>query len=587
MREELTLGIGGAAGEGIGAPGNAVGQLCARLGLHVYSYNEYQSLVKGGHIWLRIRMSKTKVENHGDHLNVALAFNQDTLNRHAQEVEPGGAVIFNGGKLSLEGLQLQEDVTPIPLPITEIMEPFGRLPAIMQNTVMIGAVMWVLGLDFPVLKESIREEFLGRGKGEEVANTNADLAQAGYDYARSQYPHLGDDWGEFSRVGRAVVTGNEMFGFGALAAGCAYYTAYPMTPASGILHLLAKYGPRHGMVVKQMEDEIAVLNSAIGAGFAGVRAMCGTSGGGFALMTEAVGMAGMTETPVVIVECQRGGPSTGLPTKTEQGDLNQAYGASQGDYPRVIFAPTDAIDCFNAIPEAFNLAERWQIPVIVLSDLYLSEHNETIDPEAVNFAVEIDRGEIVRELPPENGYLRFRHTASGVSPRVLPGTLGGVHTTATDEHDQRGALISDEYTNPPERIKMMDKRMRKMEGILREVPPPVLEGPAEADVTLIGWGSTTGLIREAIGQLAETGVTANHVQFRYLVPFHADEARAILSRARFTIMVEVNYSGQFERHLRAETGLSVDAHVRKYDGEPMEPAYLTERILEVLNVSVG
>jgi 2-oxoglutarate ferredoxin oxidoreductase subunit alpha len=246
-----------------------------------------------------------------------------------------------------------------------------------------------------------------------------------------------------------------------------------MTPASSILHWMANHADQCGVVVKQCEDELAVANMAIGAGQAGVRAMCGTSGGGFALMTEAIGMAGMIEAPVVIVEVQRGGPSTGVPTKTEQADLNQVFGASQGDYPRAIIAPTDTAECFYSAVEAHNLAEKYQLPVTIISDLLLSEHPETIEADALTSDVQIERGEFVREWPGTNGpYKRFEFTRSGVSPRALPGTENTIYVAATDDHDEEGILISDVFTTSAVRRKAQEKRMRKMDGLLRELPPP-------------------------------------------------------------------------------------------------------------------
>jgi 2-oxoglutarate ferredoxin oxidoreductase subunit alpha len=367
-----------------------------------------------------------------------------------------------------------------------------------------------------------------------------------------------------------------------VAAGCKFYSAYPMSPASSILHWLAAHSENCGVLVKQAEDELAVVNLAIGAGHAGVRAMCATSGGGFALMSEAIGMAGMIETPVVIVNVQRGGPSTGLPTKSEQGDLNQAIGASQGDFPRVIIAPRDAADCFHTSVEAFNLAETFQLPVIVLSDLLLGEHRSTVDPEAISSDVPIERGQWVDALRPEDrdngGYKRYALTPSGISPRARPGREGMIHVSGTDDHDEKGILISDEHTNPAIRRKMHEKRMRKMEGVRARLRPPALEGPAEAQVTLIGWGSSWSVIHEAAARLTEEGVKTNQLHFKYLHPFHGAQATAILERCRRTIVVESNFTGQFARHLRAESGFSVDHVLTRYDGEPFEPAYITRRV---------
>src|SRR5262249_36043269 len=400
-------------------------------------------------------------------------------------------------------------------------------------------------------------------KGQAVVEQNVKIARAGYDYAHDNFVPLGYEW-SFSRIRRPFVTGNEAFALGAVVAGCRFYSAYPMTPASSILHWMASHAEKCGVVVKQCEDELAVVNLAIGAGHAGARAMCGTSGGGFALMTEAIGQAGMIETPVVIIEVQRGGPSTGVPTKTEQADLNQVFGASQGDYPRCIIAPTSTTDCFDSVVEAFNLAEKYQLPVTIISDLLVSEHPETVEPDALHQDVPIDRGQLVTSFNEPNGpYKRYAFTRSGISPRALPGTEGTLYVSATDDHDEGGILISDVFTSPAVRRKVQEKRMRKLDALLAELTPPILQGPADADVTLIGWGSTQGVIEEAVAQLAQSGINANHLQFKYVYPFHSAEASAILRGCKKTICVEGNYSGQFARHLRAETGFTVDEHIRK------------------------
>jgi 2-oxoglutarate/2-oxoacid ferredoxin oxidoreductase subunit alpha len=578
MATEITVGIAGAAGDGLDRTGDTLARTAARLGLHLFTYNSYQSLIRGGHTWLRLRLSEEKVDNHGDHLNVLVALNQDGIERHAHEVEPGGAVVFNSARLSCDRSLVREGVALVPLPVPELTASLGKTLPVMQNTAALGALLHLIGFEEGVAAEILLETF--RKKGQEVIDQNVGVLRAGFAHAAKTVPALDYKW-NFSRKRRPVVTGNLMTALGAVAGGCKFYSAYPMSPASFVLHWLASHSEKCGVVVKQAEDELAVVNLAIGAGHAGVRAMCATSGGGFALMSEAIGMAGMIETPVVIVNVQRGGPSTGIPTKTEQGDLNQAFGASQGDYPRVIIAPRDALDCFHTSVEALNLAETFQLPVIVISDLLLGEHRSTVDPEAVPSDVSIERGEWVRELRPEDrvngGYKRYAMTPSGVSPRARPGTEGMIHVSGTDDHDEKGILISDEHTNPAIRRKMHEKRMRKMEGVRAKLPPPVLEGPKDAAVTLIGWGSTGSVVQEAAAQLTAAGVTANQLHFKYLHPFHSAEARAILERCRRTIVVENNFTGQFARHLRAETGFTVDHVLTRYDGEPFEPAYIAVR----------
>ncbi|MFQ5926317.1 MAG: 2-oxoacid:acceptor oxidoreductase subunit alpha, partial [Terriglobia bacterium] len=576
---DVTIGIGGAAGDGLDKTGDTLAKTAARLGLYVYAYNSYQSVIRGGHIWLRLRLDQEKPTSHGDHLNALIALNQDSLERHAPEVEPGGVVLFNADKLRCN-IPLRDTVLSAPLAIGELTKPFGRIQPVMQNTVALGALLFLLGLDFEVTAGVLRDTFAHKGKA--VIDQNLGLARAGYDYARERLVPLGYQW-NFSRKRRPFITGNEAFSLGAVAAGCKFYSAYPMTPASSILHWMAAHGERCGVVVKQGEDELAVVNMAIGAGFAGVRALCATSGGGFALMTEAIGQAGMIEVPVVIIEVQRGGPSTGIPTKTEQGDLNQVFGASQGDFPRIIIAPSDTSDCFATAVEGFNLAEKYQLPVIIISDLLLSEHPETIEPEDLPATVPIERGELVTAWNSANGkYKRYAFTPSGISPRALPGTPDTLYVAGTDEHDEEGILISDEFTNPAVRRKIAEKRMKKLDLALRELPAPQLEGPGEAEVTLIGWGSTHGVIREAVQQLAAAGIRANHLHFKYLLPFHSHQALEILERAQRTVCIEANASGQFARHLRAETGYSVHDRILKYDGEPFEPHHITEQVRAIL-----
>jgi 2-oxoglutarate ferredoxin oxidoreductase subunit alpha len=302
-------------------------------------------------------------------------------------------------------------------------------------------------------------------------------------------------------------------------------------------------------------------------------------------MSEGLGLSAMAEIPIVVIDCQRAGPSTGVPTKTEQGDLWQMLGAAFGDYPRVIAAPLDIGDCFTMIPEIFNIADRFQCPGIVLCDLLLSEGRLSVDPSILNFNPEVDRGEMITSANGngDGAYKRYLITESGVSPRAVPGIPGYTHVVASDEHDEDGVLISDEYTNSVKRRAMMEKRMRKVVGIEASVPAPTLQGPADADVTLIGWGSTQGVIEEARELLRDEGITANQLQIRWLVPLHGDAIVDLLKGSRHTIIIENNYSGQFARYLRSETSFVANGHIRKYDGEPFMPHHIVEAVKEQLS----
>lgn len=304
-------------------------------------------------------------------------------------------------------------------------------------------------------------------------------------------------------------------------------------------------------------------------------------------MTEVIGSASMMEIPVVFINVQRAGPSTGVPTKTEQGDLWQALGASQGDFERFIVVPRDALDAFNTVPELFNLVDECQCPGIIVSDLLISEGTFSVDPDAIEMRPTIDRGALITEPIVGERYDRYKITESGVSPRAIPGVEGLAHVVATDEHDEDGVIISDEFTNPHKRRRMVEKRARKFQSVAATIAPPQLEGPEGADVTLIGFGSTYGVIHEAIEQLSSQGITANHLHIKWIVPFHGDAVVSALSSCKRTIVVENNFSGQFYRYMRSETGLDVDGHIRKYDGEPFMPHHIVDGVMASLSGQVG
>ncbi|HXI83102.1 MAG TPA: 2-oxoacid:acceptor oxidoreductase subunit alpha [Verrucomicrobiae bacterium] len=581
---DFAVGIGGAAGQGIATPGDILARILVRRGLHLNAYNAYQSIIRGGHIFLILRASVDRVGSMGDKIDALIPLNQDTMNRHLNHLRAGGVCLYDGEKVKPgspnEGVQM------CPLPVRELAGT-SKIPSA-QNTIALGALLQMLGIDFQLLADILARQFAK--KGEAIIAENVGVARAGYDYAAEHFKPFANPLPDTGKR-YAFVEGNQVLAMGGAAAGVKFYCAYPMSPATGVLHWMARNARKLGIMVRQVEDEIGVINMAIGAAHTGCRAMCATSGGGFALMTEALGAAAMMEIPVVCIDVQRAGPATGVPTKTEQGDLWQVLGAGQGDYPRVIVAPTSIPDCFNTVTELFNLVEKFQCPGIVLTDLLLSEGRSSIEPSEFNFSPPIDRGEIIgwhgngngETPPPEGGYKRFKITESGVSPRALPGTPGHVHVVATDEHMEDGVLISDEFTHPHKRQAMHEKRMRKMDGVLQLIKPPKLFGPTSAPVTLIGWGSTQGVIREACEKLAgEEGIVANNLQVKWLVPLHADEILSVLAKCETTIIVENNYSGQFARYLRSETSFVPTGHIRKYDGEPFMPHHIVNGVKQIL-----
>jgi 2-oxoglutarate/2-oxoacid ferredoxin oxidoreductase subunit alpha len=578
MKHTFAVSIGGAAGQGVATPGNIFARIFVRRGLHVIAYNAYQSIIRGGHTFLTIRTGPEPVTSFGDKIDLLIPLNQDTMDRHLGLLGPGAAVVYNGE--SIKPGAAPEGVRLCPLPVSELTH--NSRNKVEQNTLAVAAGLSMIGIGFQPLAEVLTQQF--KKKGEAVVSENVEVARAAYDYATRAFAPFARPV-PMTDNRYAMLTGNMALAMGGAAAGVKFYCAYPMSPSTGVLHWMATHARMAGIMVRQVEDEIGVVNMAIGAAHAGVRAMCATSGGGFALMTEGLGMSAMIETPIVVIDVQRAGPSTGVPTKTEQGDLWQMLGAGHGDYPRVIATPTDILDCFKIIPEIHNLADRFQCPGIVLTDLLLSEGTMSVDPANLDFNVEIDRGDLITSAGATNGatgYKRYLFTPSGVSPRAIPGVPGHAHTVATDEHMEDGILISDEFTNPVKRRAMMEKRQRKIVGIEASVKPPELMGPPDADVTLIGWGSTQGVIQEAREILAEEGVIANQLQIRWMVPLHGQAIVEILERSRHTIIIENNYSGQFARYLRSETSFVPDGHIRKYDGEPFMPHHIVDAIKEQL-----
>jgi len=582
MKHTFAIGIGGAAGQGVATPGDIFAKIFSRRGLHLNAYNAYQSIIRGGHTFLTIRTGPERVTNMGDRLDLLIPLNQDAMHRHLGLLTDGAACIYNAD--TIKPGAAAKGVALCPLPVSKLADITRNKVA--QNTLAVGAGLSMMGIGFQALAEVLTEQF--KKKGDAVVSENLGIARAGYDYATANFKSFARPL-PMTENRYAVLSGNIAMAMGGTAAGVKFYCAYPMSPSTGVLHWMAAHARKAGIMVRQVEDEIGVVNMAIGAAHAGVRSMCATSGGGFALMSEGLGMSAMMETPVVVIDCQRAGPSTGVPTKTEQGDLWQMLGAAFGDYPRLIAAPLDIRDCFKIIPEIFNLVDRFQCPGIVLCDLLLSEGRLSVDPRDLDFNPVIDRGELITTasfVSPgdgNGGYKRYKITESGISPRAIPGVPGYVHTAATDEHDEDGVLISDEFTNPTKRRAMMEKRMRKVEGIEAAVPPPVLWGPRNTDITLIGWGSTKGVIEEACEILTEQGISANQLQIRWLVPLHGDVIVDILKDARYTIIVENNYSGQFARYLRSETSYTPNGYIRKYDGEPFMPHHIVEAVKEQLS----
>ena len=575
----LSWKIGGEAGYGIMTTGLIFAKVCSRAGLRVFDHIEYPSLIRGGHNTYQVTAEVEEVFSHVEHVDLLVALNEETIDKHKEELAPGGGIIYDGDVIPLSKEDLgREDVKLYHIPLLRLAEESGGR-RIMINSVALGASVALIGFDFEMLSDVIGDVY--RGKAKETIEFNIKAAKLGYDYVKSKGMEK-DFRRKLPKVAgkrRMLLTGNEAVGLGAIKAGCKFYAAYPMTPSSSILHFMASQERNFSLVVKHTEDEIAAINMAIGAGFAGARAMTATSGGGFSLMSEALGLAAMTETPIVVVVSQRPGPSTGLPTRTEQGDLKFVLHASQGDFPRFVIAPGDIEECFYKTIEAFNLVDRYQCPVILILDKYLSESHKTAEEFDVS-GIKIDRGLLLsnEELERIEEFKRYEFTETGISPRTIPSQRRGIFTATGNEHDETGYLSEDKTV----RTKMMDKRFRKFEQAEKEIPEPKLFGPKNAEVTIIAWGSTKGPVKEAMRLLDRDGVKANFLQILYISPFPTNTVSKIIETSKRTVIVENNKTAQLASLIKEKTGKEIEHKILKYDGRQFFPTEIYQRVKEVL-----
>ncbi len=579
----VSIKIGGEAGYGIMTAGGALGKAFARGGLNVHTYSEFPSLIRGGHNSYQICAAPEPVYCHWDKIQVLLALNEETIALHWQELTPGGAIIYDSKKVQLKpDLVKRTDVHIAGVPLEEIADKAGG--KIMINTVSLGAALSMCDFPFDFLGSALRDQF---AKKKEIGDQNVAAAKAGYDFISGNFAelrpaHVKPVPGAPRRI---LIAGNDATALGALRAGVKLHAQYPMTPASSILHFMAAQETNYSIVAKQVEDEIAGINFAIGANFAGARAMAATSGGGFSLMVEALGMAGMAEVPLVIIEVMRPGPSTGMPTWTDQGDLQFVIHASQGEFPRLIIAPGDQEELFFESFNAFNFAERYQMPVIVLSDKYIAEGQRTFEPFRWQ-DLKVNRGKLIteaeaQELFKKDGgdwFKRFRFTEDGVSPRSLPGMRGGMFVAATDEHDETGEIVE----AAENRNRMMTKRMHKLEEIAKEMPGPKFYGPKDADLTLVCFGSSKGTVLETFKDFERNKLKVNMLHFVYMHPFPTADATAKLKSCKKFAVLEANYTGQFEGLLAEKTGLRPAHSFRRWDGRPFSPEWLFSKVEEVL-----
>ncbi|MFF2587025.1 2-oxoacid:acceptor oxidoreductase subunit alpha [Peribacillus butanolivorans] len=569
MINQLSWKVGGQQGEGIESTGEIFCIALNRLGYYLYGYRHFSSRIKGGHTNNKIRVSTTETRAISDDLDILVAFDQETIDVNYKELHEGGIIIADAKFKPVCPEDTKAELYIVPF--TEIAAELGT--SLMKNMVAIGATCAVLGMEISVFNDVV-DEIFGR-KGEEIVKKNMDAITAGY---KAMEVLLGEKLGamELEKADgqkRLFMIGNDAIALGAVAGGCRFMAAYPITPASEIMEYLIKKLPQLGGTVIQTEDEIAAATMAIGANYGGVRAITASAGPGLSLKMEAIGLAGITETPIVIVDTQRGGPSTGLPTKQEQSDLMSMIYGTHGEIPKIVMAPSTVEEAFYDTAEAFNLAEEYQCPVIILSDLQLSLGKQTVQPLDYS-KVEIRRGKLVDfeiEEPENKSYFkRYKVTEDGVSPRVVPGMKNGIHHVTGVEHDETGRP-SETAVN---RKAQMDKRMRKLNNLANTFHTPVYKNTPheEADLLILGFNSTRGTIDEAIGRLETDGVKVNHAQIRLIHPFPTDEVLSLVQSAKKVVVIENNATGQLANIIKMNVGhVNKIKSILKYDGNPFLP----------------
>ena len=556
--------VGGKAGEGVDLPGTLFAKIAMQAGLRIHTSAEFYSVIKGYNNILQVRLSEKPINAHSNNFDLVLALNDETGEKYLDDIVAGGGIIYDPQIAELK----RDDIKLFAVPLREIAKEKVGLD-LAKNIVGIGAAMALLDYSIDLLAELLKSIF--SRKGEEIISKNIAAAQAGYDYVIANYPDSFDYKIQSIDASKTfMMNGNQIAALGAVKAGCKFVSEYPMTPSSSVLHFMAKHAQEYNISVNHVEDEISAINMAIGAGYAGVRSMTATSGGGFALMTEAIGLAGMVEVPVVIIDVQRPGPSTGLPTRTGQGDLRQVLHASQGDFPKIVLSPGTHEEAFYMTFEAFNLAEIYQCPVILMMEKYLAENNVNL-PFLKTDDLKIDRGKLLdeKQINPDT-FKRFENTEDGISSRSIPGQKGGAHTASSYEHREDGY-----FTEEIEEVNQInERRMRKMETLQKNLPPAILEGEQEADITLVCWGATYGSAYEAMELLNQKDMSANLLHIKYLQPFQPG-VQEILEKAKHPILVEGNISTQLGGLIREKTGVEIKNKILDYSGRPFTSNFIT------------
>ncbi len=572
--------IGGEAGYGIMTTGVMMAKIFTRLGHSVFDYVEYPSLIRGGHNAYYVRGSSRDIYSQKKPIDILVALNRESIVKHKDELSPNAVVLYDSNSVKLREGEFTEDILLVPVPLIDITKEL-KVDRLMANTIAVGASLALFYDDYSVMEKILRDTF--GHKGEKIVAINVATSKHGFDFVKERFGGKYHQQLVKKPQKTMLISGSEAVAFGAIRAGLKFTAIYPMTPVNVIMTTIVEHSLKYNIVIKEPEDEIAGINMAIGAAYAGVRSMVATSGGGFALMSEALGLAAQSETPLVIIMGMRPGPATGMPTWTDQGDLRFVLHTAQGDFPRIVLAPGDLREAFSLTMQAFNLAEKYQLPAIVLVDKYLMEGHGTVDVSEIegdNALFKLERGKYVsdEQIALDTDYKRYKLVSDGVSPRSIPGQKGGINLTGSDEHDEHGLYNEESKV----RTAMMHKRFKKLETAQADIFGALLHGAKDSEITLIAFGSTKLPIMEAIKWLKDEGIHVNYLQVAFLNPFPTEQITRVMKHAKKTLVIEANYTGQFEGLIREKTGLVPTSFLRKIDGRPFYPEEIIAKVKEMV-----
>jgi len=571
---DFTWKIGGEAGFGVMTTGVVFSKIATRSGYNIFDYVEYPSLIRGGHNAYEVRVSDQDAVCLDNKIDILVCLNKETFEKHNHRLLKESLIIYDKNEFELDC-----EYKKIHVPFDQIISNL-KGSSVMKNTIALGASIAVIGGDINILLNIIEEQF--KKKGEEVISFNKKFAELGYEAVTKNFSNLTKKWlsKKTEILPKLVITGNDAFSLGAVIADSRFYCAYPMTPSSSVLATLASWQQKNKMVVRHAEDEISVINTALGASFAGVRSSVGTSGGGFALMVETVSLSGVTEIPIVIFLSQRPGPATGMPTWTEQGDLLFTVHAGHGEFPKIILAPGDQQEMIELTTKSFNLADIYQLPVIVMSDMYLSEGHKSIEKKVVDKIFKdykVDKGKIVNTK--KKNYLRYQITEDGISERLIPGTPGSFYQANSYEH------LEDSHTTEESkyRLEQVNKRGQKWTTYLKQdfCLPKIYGDINKATYVFVSWGSTKGIILEAQKNLDKKGLKTAFIHFNHIYPLDKNKVKDLFKNNKKYILVENNSWGQFGKLLLQETGVEIKERILRYDGRPITVEEIVSQVIKL------